>query len=240
MMTEMQWFSPRTPISRMLDRVSAQPRKVTMVAVGFCYMILHLMKDTRSREAVKAVEAIIADDLDYKNAKVLARRAVRNSDDAYNKAIRNMQPAIARSAARVAAEIAAIACSHIIESRVMGASYRINLLSISELAALIAQTASRDGMYFKDVQQQQRRLIHCVFGNPFQPTTFMPAWQTHEVIGLAKTLYQARFWDNEHLGLLSDALEEAGCTNKAVLDHLRDWKTPHCRGCWVIDGILGM
>jgi hypothetical protein len=38
---------------------------------------------------------------------------------------------------------------------------------------------------------------------------------------------------------MADALEEAGCTNQDILDHCRQQRAVHVRGCWVIDCILG-
>jgi hypothetical protein len=43
-------------------------------------------------------------------------------------------------------------------------------------------------------------------------------------------------WDR--MGILSDALEDGGCTQQAILDHLRSGD-PHCDGCWAIRLILG-
>jgi hypothetical protein len=37
---------------------------------------------------------------------------------------------------------------------------------------------------------------------------------------------------------LADALEAAGCSDKAILSHLRG-PGPHVRGCWPVDLILG-
>jgi hypothetical protein len=44
--------------------------------------------------------------------------------------------------------------------------------------------------------------------------------------------------DPFRLSALADALEEAGCTEAAVLDHLRS-PGPHVRGCWVVDLLTG-
>ena len=38
--------------------------------------------------------------------------------------------------------------------------------------------------------------------------------------------------------LLTDALEEAGCAEAAILDHLRG-PGPHVRGCHPVDAVLG-
>jgi len=46
------------------------------------------------------------------------------------------------------------------------------------------------------------------------------------------------FLDNDRLAVLADALEEAGCTEQAILDHLRS-PGPHARGCWALDLVLG-
>jgi hypothetical protein len=44
--------------------------------------------------------------------------------------------------------------------------------------------------------------------------------------------------DNARLAVLSDALEEAGCTDADILSHLRS-PGPHVRGCWALDLVLG-
>ena len=44
--------------------------------------------------------------------------------------------------------------------------------------------------------------------------------------------------DPDFLAVLAEALEEAGCTDPAVLDHLRG-PGPHVRGCWPVELILG-
>lgn len=44
--------------------------------------------------------------------------------------------------------------------------------------------------------------------------------------------------DNDNLARLSDALEESGCADAALLAHLRD-PGPHVKGCWAVDTILG-
>jgi hypothetical protein len=79
-------------------------------------------------------------------------------------------------------------------------------------------------------------LLHDIFGNPFRPVTFDPAWLTSNVITLAQTIYNDRAF--ERLPELGDALEAAGCDNQNVLDHCRN-DGPHVRGCWVVDLVLG-
>jgi hypothetical protein len=74
-----------------------------------------------------------------------------------------------------------------------------------------------------------------IFGNPFQTVSFDPTWRTPSVVALARTAYEERRF--EDLPLLADALEEAGCTDEAILAHCRG-PGPHVRGCWVVDLLL--
>lgn len=39
--------------------------------------------------------------------------------------------------------------------------------------------------------------------------------------------------------MLADALQEASCGSKGILNHCRDPKHVHVRGCWVVDLVLG-
>src|SRR5262249_53955080 len=88
----------------------------------------------------------------------------------------------------------------------------------------------------------QVALIRCVFGNPFRPHAIDPAWLTRNdgtVKQLAQAAYEERDLPSGHLdvtrlGVLADALEEAGCTSADLLEHLRG-PGPHVRGCWAVD-----
>src|SRR5262249_31979463 len=92
----------------------------------------------------------------------------------------------------------------------------------------------------------QADLIREIFGNPFRPTSFgsaFPGGNGGTVVQLATAAYEERVLpagtlDSVRLRLLADTLEEAGCTDRAVLDHLRG-PGGHVRGCWALDRILG-
>jgi hypothetical protein len=79
-------------------------------------------------------------------------------------------------------------------------------------------------------------LIRDVFGNPFRPVAFDPAWRTSAAVGIAQTMYESR--DFAVMPILADALEDAGCDSPDVLAHCRG-DGPHVRGCWVVDLVLG-
>jgi hypothetical protein len=81
------------------------------------------------------------------------------------------------------------------------------------------------------------RFVHDIFGNPFRPVAFNPAWRTDTAVTLARQMYESR--DFGAMPILADALQDAGCENEDILNHCRDPKQPHVRGCWVVDLVLG-
>jgi hypothetical protein len=85
-------------------------------------------------------------------------------------------------------------------------------------------------------QAVHANLLREVRGNPFRPITFFPAWRTDTVVALARTMYDSREFGA--MPILADALQDAGCENEHVLNHLRDLNATHVRGCWVLDALL--
>jgi hypothetical protein len=88
----------------------------------------------------------------------------------------------------------------------------------------------------------QAGLLRDVF-NPFWSPPVEPAWRGGTVARLAQAAYDecvlpAGILDNTRLGILADALEDAGCVDEELLSHLRA-PGPHVRGCWVLDFLTG-
>ncbi len=72
-------------------------------------------------------------------------------------------------------------------------------------------------------------LLRDIFGNPFRPVTFSPAWRTDTAVAVARQLYESR--DFSAMPILADALQDAGCENDDVLNH--------CRGPGPTSGAVG-
>src|SRR5262249_44983281 len=75
-------------------------------------------------------------------------------------------------------------------------------------------------------------LLHEVAGNPFRPVAVEPAWLSWgggTVGGLARVAHDERRFGL--LPVLADALEDAGCADRALLGHCRSGLR-HVRGCW--------
>jgi hypothetical protein len=105
----------------------------------------------------------------------------------------------------------------------------------------------REAAGWGNTYQAERReevpFLQDIFGNPFRLGTISPTWQTPTIISLAAAAYEERTLpsgelDLARLAVLADALEEAGCQDQSILDHLRS-PGPHVRGCWPLDLILG-
>jgi hypothetical protein len=84
---------------------------------------------------------------------------------------------------------------------------------------------------------RQTAVVRDIFGNPFRPVKFDAAWRTSTAVALAQQMYEAR--DFSAMPILADALQDAGCDVDDVLNHCRDEKQLHVRGCWVVDYVLG-
>lgn len=92
-------------------------------------------------------------------------------------------------------------------------------------------------------KEYQSNCLRDLIGNPFRSITINPAWLTPTVRALAQSAYDERnlpsgTLDNTRLAILADCLEDSGCENPDILNHLRQPGT-HVRGCWVVDLLLG-
>ncbi len=102
------------------------------------------------------------------------------------------------------------------------------------IAATVRHYTTHPAVYLRDI-----------FGNPFRPIAIGPAcltWQDGTIVKIAQAAYDERAMpsgelDRTNLAVLADALEEAGCANVDILEHLRS-PAPHVRGCWVVDLVL--
>jgi hypothetical protein len=88
-----------------------------------------------------------------------------------------------------------------------------------------------------------RAIAADIVGNPFRTIALNPAWQSPTILALAQAAYDNRTLpagtlEPTRLAVLADALEEAGCANPDILNHLRG-PGEHVRGCWLLDLLLG-
>lgn len=266
-MTESEWMTGSNPIP-MLEFVRGlvSDRKLRLYCCRCCRGLGDLLDD-RCLRAVETAEAFVENrstkkELDLAHAAVLASRldprsvAAASSPDCFEIS------AVASDAAYIASDVflaetyfqsgsghggvdAAIKVSQIVARA--GEAYRL---------ALRATSAAKAGLEGEDRTDHARPeaepnsrwrddlsdLVRCIFGNPYRPVAFAPAWRTRRVVRLAEVAYKRRSMPEGNLGprylsALAHALEGIGCSDPAILGHLRSLH-PHARGCWVIDLLL--
>jgi hypothetical protein len=185
----------------------ASPRKLRLFACAACRRIWKCMRDERSHKAIEVSE-LFADGL---ASEADLQAAAREADVVATLAERTQRPGW--NAARTAAAVAA------------GAQHAANRA---------AESAAYDADLLRDV-----------FGNPFRISILSVAcldWNDRTIPRLAQAAYDQRILpagtlEPARLAILTDALEEAGCTDADLLAHLRG-PGPHVRGCWAVDLLL--
>jgi hypothetical protein len=242
-MTESEWLACMDP-REMLEflRGKARDRKLRLFACGCCRRVWHLLTMEATRGAVEVAERFAdgrggREGLEAARAGVAA--AIRMLDDlaedAYNVGYgRAGFDAQARAAAAAASEDATRASEDAATAVFLAAGE-------AETGAtyLAACRAAHDAE-----RREQVRLLHDLFGTlGYRPVPLSPAWQSPQVVALAQAAYDQRelpagTLDPARLGVLADALEDAGCDQADVLGHLRG-PGPHVRGCWALDLLLG-
>jgi hypothetical protein len=229
-LTDDEWSSRRHAPFEMLAHSPLPPgqRKSRLLAVAFCRRVWHLFRDDRLRRAVEVAERY-ADGLATEGELAAARETVEAASGPQGGDWRTLgTAAFDTTAVEPWAGDAAGAAATNVGLAAAGLAERPDP---SDGAAWSAYCDGESGE-----EAVQCDLVRDVFGNPFRPVTFDPRWRSADALALAQGIYAERAFDR--LPILADALEEAGCTEKAVLDHCRR-SAVHVRGCWVVDLVLG-
>jgi hypothetical protein len=101
--------------------------------------------------------------------------------------------------------------------------------------------APKDRPRVRATEQLAQWLLFCeVIGDPLATARQAPVkLAQHPAIGrLLTTLDSEGSLDPFTLLALADAVEEAGCTDQALLSHLRQ-KEQHFAGCWAVERVAG-
>jgi hypothetical protein len=246
-MTETEWLACEEPMPMVgcLQRQMPHGRKLRLFTIACCRRIWRLLADERNRQAVEVAERFANKQASEaeREAASAASYSVYANTSAPGSGFADAAHGISRSAwqAAQAATIAALVFNDNSDAgwNAACAVEQIGNAVVEEAkeaypAGVIADYAVR--AVAEREQNVQVRLIRCIFGNPFRPATLAPAWRTPTVFALAQTAYDERAFDR--LPVLADALEDASCTDRTILEHLRG-PGPHVRGCWVVDMLLG-
>jgi hypothetical protein len=203
-------------------------RKARLFAVACCRLLLPLLGDERSRHALDVTERV-ADNLALKHEELY---------DAFNAATAASN--VADNGGGWAGSAAAFAVK-------VAADHVLRLDSLSEFVAEAVGCRlgeAWDPTSWRAACQIQCSLLRDLLGPlSFRSLPSVPAsvlsWNDGCVVKLATAIYEGRECTQEWMGVLADALEDAGMTDQEVLRHCRQEGAVHVRGCWVTDLLLG-
>ncbi len=248
-MNEAQWLSATDPdpLREYLRlRELATERKLRLFTGAACRRIWHLLTDERSRRAVEVAERYAdgrASEWEMQAAEQDAESAVaaagQTAAAAHFASVLSLGPSFTfheRTLASVAAEAASTASEH---------PFFLNECAGSSAEAMSWNDRSRqsDPSQRDAERAAQAVLLRDIFGNPFRPKPALAAgvlaWNDGCVVQLATGIYEDRDFSSERMGVLADALEEAGVTDEEILAHCRGRGIVHARGCWLIDLLTG-
>ena len=218
-MTEVEWLACEEP-ERILNflrgsafRNSLPERKSRLFGLVCCNRVRQLLIDPRTRRALDVLEQ-------YTEGQV----ASEDLRDAYDDAFRAANEIEETEGTRGAAQAAFAVAEACYEKEIADAySGRVRFVVFFDEA--------------RDEAPAQVALIRDIFGNPFAPVAFDPAWRTDTAVAVARQMYDSREFGA--MPILADALQDAGCDDEQVLAHCRDASQVHVRGCWVCDLVLG-
>ena len=230
-MTETKWLQGTDP-KKLLESFREKrefQRKLRLFAVACCYPIWNHL-DTWSQETVRLVEQVydgkgtaVGPDF-WERWNMATPLWHKTPQDCRTFALRAAAMTVSRSKDVVAAQ---------------------NVMDLVQKAMMLAE-GEYDRLPPRGRRAYNRRFrafwtvkVRCIFGNPFQPILINPdwlAWNERLVHRIAQAIYDERTFN--HMPILADALEEAGCDHAGILAHCRQ-PGGHARGCWVVDLLLG-
>ncbi len=227
-MTEQEWLACTNLPNQMMGCLGDRPneRQLRLFACAMVRQVWHLLTDRRSQAVVEVAERFadgLASPVELDDARSEAEQASELLD---------------RSPMGGYSPKAATAAS------LTGVVEDFNAVVFD---AYIAVTCSRGHKTAGAMYRSQTDLLRDIFRNPFRPLPAIdPAWKAWNdgvVPRLAASVYEGRqlpqgTLDAGWLAILADALEEAGCADREMLEHCREPGLVHVRGCWVVDLIL--
>ena len=222
-MTKQEWLSS-TRVGPMLKHLRgkkiASERKLRLFACGCCRRVWDSLR-RRSQAAVEITERFV--DGEAEEAEFVVSKKYVQSEWEY---------ASHGGGAWAAGAEAAYSA--------MALDVWLGAKEAAEQAALAAFfQAEEDRRVLAAERRAQADLLRCIFGpGPPRRIALNRSWLAGAdgaVVQVAEGIYAEDAF--ERLPILADALEEAGCTSKPLLEHCRQ-PASHARGCWAVDLLL--
>ena len=239
-MTKREWLRCGDPV-KMLDSLNgrASDRTLRLFAAACCRRIWDLLIDKRSRTAIEVLERFA----DGRVSETAFAAAAEDAHRAAEEGGTEGNPYAAWSAAN------AVGAGQTDEEE---EATEVTALTAAKDTAFAAAWAvghhahpddSGDAWHrvTKAHEATECQLLRDV--RPHRPVRCDRSILTATIASLAEAADNERILpagelEPARLAVLADALEEAGCSDEAILSHLRS-AGPHVRGCWAVDLILG-
>lgn len=223
-MTPEEWNAATDP-TPMLEflRGKASDRRLRLFAVACCRRIWHLLTGEQSRMAIELAERL-ADGLATNTDRRAAVEALERS-----RTRTTAEHDILRAAAYLAAN----------QGSIRAASRVVAETGIPYFIAVPGDNSAQNPAWWREFESErtaQTGLLRDIV-NPFSPPHFDPSWRTATVVALVNGIYHERAF--ERMPILGDALSEAGVPDDSELIRHSRAASPHHRGCWVLDLVLG-
>jgi hypothetical protein len=246
-MSEQDWFTWWDAFDLLswceAEEYKLSQRKLRLFAAACCRTIWPLITDGLTRRAVEAAEWT-ADHEGNQEALQAVRReaeeALRVAGPAASGSLATRESSLAYSSAWLAKLLTQD--GFVYKHMAQDVADAVNGLAIrTPVPPQLWGTAEGDAIAEKAVEPRgdiECELVREIFCNPLRPLSVDPSWLRWNggtVASMAQAIYEDLTF--EMMPVLADAIEEAGCTEAAILDHCRG-PGPHVRGCWVVDLLL--
>lgn len=213
-MTELEWQTttdPKPMLEFLKGKVS--DRKLRLLGVAIARASWDRLEDERSRQAIVETERFADGLIDAEDLEAVVEGAWDVRDELFD----------------------------------AGPSFHDDRLWLAEAAGITASVREWNNTFYRrgpsddDYIFRLPTIFHChlmwdIFGNPFRSIAVDLSWLTETAVAIANGIYDDKAFDR--LPVLADALQDAGCENEDILNHLRS-DGPHLRGCWALDLVLG-
>jgi hypothetical protein len=229
-MTEAEWRSAVDPLP-MLEFVRGKisDRKLRLYACACCRRMWHLLRDDGGRKAIEASELYADRQITQQQLAAacgVARKIERRASKSLLSPMERPPELVAIEAAR---DVARSALLKVRRARLMA---ELPAMAVHRALAVAEVTISNR----PHEQSYLANLLRDVAGNPFALGDGSVAFLSVAVLDLGRAIYDGQLFDQ--MPILADAVEDAGCSDAALLAHLRG-PGPHAKGCWALDLVLG-
>jgi hypothetical protein len=241
--TEEEWLACVNPLAMLLflgDRGS--PRQFRLLACACCRRIWDEFPDPRNRDLIVAVED--HPDGDFHDPDL--HPAIVASSAREHEFVDIPAYWVAKYLGRGFYKLSAADSAYVVIRKIAPVVHPAHEEGVTVADGLLSELPARLPPSVQVETVAQAHLLRDIFGNSYRDPVSLDAsvlaWHDGLIPKLARAAADHRAlpagtMDSERLGILADALEDAGC-DAAILKHLRS-PGPHVRGCWGLDLVLG-